>query len=93
MLENTNMMSVYQINAQVKIQEVGKAINVKQYPLIVKRQSLNNIKTTTRADTNGRLIETGNSILIIKTFMNDESLFLGFLKRTFFIFPNKILID
>ena len=72
MLENTNMMSVNQINAQVKIQEVGKAINMKQYPLIVKRQSINNMKTMTRADTNGWLIETGNSLLSIKTFINGK---------------------
>ena len=64
LLNNINMLSVNQINAKVKIQEVWKALNVEGYPLKIDCQKASETSTSTRAMTSGRLIESGRSNLV-----------------------------
>ena len=71
LLTKTNMMSVNQINGQIKIQEIWKSLNVPNYPIQINKQSPNANGPATRADTNSRLIETGNSCLSSRTCIND----------------------
>ena len=55
------MTSVNRLNAQAKLLEVWKALNIENYPLQLQQQSTNTSGVSTRADTNGRLIEVGKS--------------------------------
>ena len=71
LLKKTNMMSVNQMNGQIKIQEIWKSLNVSNYPIQVNKQTPHASRTSTRADVKGRLIETGNSCLSQKTCIND----------------------
>ena len=71
LLNQTNMMSVNQLNCQIKIQEIWKALNVPDYPIQLAKQSINDIGTATRASTTGRLIESGKSCLSQTTCLND----------------------
>ena len=71
LLEQLNMLSANQINAQIKIQEIWKSLNIINYPLKVDRQTINQHGTSTRAGTSGRLIESGKSCLSQKTCIND----------------------
>ena len=60
------------MNAQIKINDMWKAINVPNYPTKVQRTSYNDIAVTTRAVTNGLLINDSNfSSLSRMTFIND----------------------
>ena len=71
LLTQMNMMSVNQINAQIKIQEIWKALHVENYPIKVERLSSNGNGTTTRACTRGKLVEAGRSVIAQKTCIND----------------------
>ena len=71
LLRQTNMLSVNQLNGQIKIQEAWKALNIPNYPIQLSKQKINEQGTTTRAGTAGRLIETGKSCLSQKTCLND----------------------
>ena len=71
LLKQTNSLSVNQMNGQIKIQEVWKAINVKDYPIQVEKQAGSEQGPTTRAITTGRLIEHGVSCLSQKSCIND----------------------
>ena len=44
------MSSVNQLNAQIKIQEVWKALNIKDYPIQLEKYSVNNTMISTRAN-------------------------------------------
>ena len=65
------MLSVNQINAKVKIQEVWKALNVEGYPLKIDSQKASDTSTSTRAMTSGRLIESGRSNLVSNCCITD----------------------
>ena len=67
----TNSISINQINAQVKIQEIWKAINIKNYSLSVKKHSVIDSMTATRSCTSGKLIKSCKSLLTQKTCKND----------------------
>ena len=56
MLAKFNGTSVNRLNAQVKLLEVWKALNIEKYPLKLEQQSTNGPGVSTRADSNGRLI-------------------------------------
>ena len=71
LLSLTNCISVNQINAQIKIQEVWKALNIENYPLKIEKHNVNDIMAATRACTSGKLIEMGKSIITQKTYKND----------------------
>ena len=61
MLGKFKVTSVNRLNAQAKLLEVWKALNIEKYPLQLQQQSTNITGVSTRADTTGRLIEVGKS--------------------------------
>ena len=63
LLKQTNSLSVNQLNGQIKIQEIWKAMNIEGYPIQVERQLWTEQGPITRATSTGRLIEQGNSCL------------------------------
>ena len=71
LLEKFNMLTVNQINAQAKLLEVWKALNVPKYPLKIKQQSENHERTRTRADVKKRPCEIGRTTLTKKTCVSD----------------------
>ena len=71
LLNNVNMLSVNQINAKVKVQEVWKALNIEGYPLKIDCQKASDTSTSTRAMTSGRLIESGKSTLVSNACVSD----------------------
>ena len=66
MLEKFKMFSVNQLNAGIKLLELWKAINVDNYPLMLKQQENNTEGMSTRADTSRRPIEIGRTALTQK---------------------------
>ena len=71
LLQKTNMMSVNQMNCQIKIQEIWKALNIPAYPIDILRQTPHDNGPATRAGSSGRLIEAGHSLISQKTCIND----------------------
>ena len=63
MLESTGMLSVNQMNAECKIKEIWKSLNIKDYPLKVERQMSTENMRVTRAITQERLVEHGKSTI------------------------------
>ena len=61
LLMKTKMLSVNQLNAQIKIQEIWKSLNVPDYPIKIPKQMVKENGMSTRACTNERLIEAGRS--------------------------------
>ena len=61
MLEKFGFMSVNQLNAQVKLLEVWKALHVKDYPLKIMQQTVSQSGTSTRACHKGKPINIGKS--------------------------------
>ena len=59
------MLSVNQINAQIKIQEVWKALKVPNYPIKLEKQGVRDIGVSTRACTSEKLIENGKSCTLL----------------------------
>ena len=56
-----NMLSVNQLNAQVKLLEMWKALNLVDYPLKIKQQTVTESGVSTRASHKGRPINIGKS--------------------------------
>ena len=71
LLKKYNMLSVNQLNAKVKLQEVWKALNLEDYPLKVERQSSDISRVSTRADAIQKPIEIGKTLLVQKTCISD----------------------
>ena len=71
LLTKFNMSSVNQINCQIKLLEVWKALNVPKYPLEINHQATNESRVSTRADTINKPIEIGKSTLTQKTCISD----------------------
>ena len=70
LLNNEAMLSVNQLNAQIKILEAWKASKDENYP--VKFKKVNN-DCSTRSITNGDLVESGKTDLVKATFISDAS--------------------
>ena len=66
-------MSVNQLNAQMQLCDMCKAVNVDKYPTKVNQMPLTIDTTQTRSITNGKLIETGKTILPQATLINDAT--------------------
>ena len=73
LLKNLNKLSVNQMNAQIKITEGWKASQDSDYPLKLTRVKNTEGAVTTRAVTNGDLIEIGKSELLQSTYVSDTS--------------------
>ena len=71
LLEMTNNISVNQMNAQIKIQEIWKALNINHYPLTVTKYGETNSALSTRSCSNGKLVESGKCVISQKSCKND----------------------
>ena len=58
------MLSINQINGQMKVMKIWKALNIPDYPLKIIQQSTKTNMISTRACTNGKLIEYGKSFAL-----------------------------
>ena len=57
LLSKFGIMSVNQQNAQIKLLEIWKALNIEDYPLEIRQQAIPTTGMTTRASGKGRPIE------------------------------------
>ena len=75
LLQNLGMLSVNQLNAQIKLSEMWKATNLPNYPTkFTSQDSVQGYTScSTRACSNGRLMEEGKKTLTLKTFKSDAS--------------------
>ena len=71
LLEKFDMLSVNQLNAQIKLLEIWKSMNVDKYPLVIKLQSTEHGRVETRADSQNRPCEIGKTCLTQKTAISD----------------------
>ena len=73
LITNLNMLSVNRMNAQIKLTEVWKAINLKSTPLNITLPSVDQNSKSSRSMTNGRLqISKGKSLNSQSLFINDS---------------------
>ena len=71
LMEKFGMLSVNQLNAQVKLAEIWKALHVDDYQLQIKQQISESTRVNTRADKIGKPIEIGRSNVTQKTCVSD----------------------
>ena len=71
LLGKFNTMSVNQLNAQIKLLEIWKALNQKDYPLKIVQQEVNDKGVTTRAGHESRPCKIGKLVLVQKTSVSD----------------------
>ena len=71
--EKLGLLSVNQVNAQVKITEMWKAINCDSRALNITIKQKSSDAAITRADKNVTLMEQGLTELCKKTFLNDAA--------------------
>ena len=71
MLTKFKLLSVNQINAQIKLTEAWKSINVAKYPIQTTPLQRSEDARSTRALTNGMLLEAKTTISSDKTFLNN----------------------
>ena len=67
LLENSNMLLINQLNAQIKMLEMWKVKIVENYPTKCKKEPLAVSGIATKAYSNGRLVELGVKTLTLKT--------------------------
>ena len=67
------MLSVNQMNAQIKMTEMWKSNNVPNYPLNIVRKTQEKEIRTTRAETSDQLIEPGKTCILQNTSLSDAS--------------------
>ena len=65
------MQSVNQLNAQIKITEIWKAVHKVNYPIEVNKYTLNATERLSRTKTSDKLLISGHSDLQKSTFKND----------------------
>ena len=70
-LEKFNLLSVNQLNAQIKLCDIWKAVNVTDYPTKVSFITVQSNSVHTRSVTNGLLKESGKTALTQGTLIND----------------------
>ena len=71
LLDKFGILSVNQLNAQIKLLEIWKSLNVEKYPLTIKVQNTEHTGASTRADKSNRPVEIGKSCLTQKTCISD----------------------
>ena len=70
-LKKHDILSVNQLNAQIKLLDIWKASNIDNYPTKLTRLEANDERISTRAVSSGNLVEKGVSITSKNTFYND----------------------
>ena len=73
LLEKFGMLSVNQLNVQVKLLEMWKLKNIADYPLKIAKHTIEENKCTTRASAQGKLIEIGRSNTTKNTLTSDAT--------------------
>ena len=75
LLQNMNMLSVNQMNAQIKLTETWKALNNKNSALknLKQKTLIGSADRISRSITNGDLIEEGTSEMARSSFLNDST--------------------
>ena len=71
LLENAKLLSVNQINARIKLQEIWKILNIEEYPIKIKLNIIHDNQIATRAMTKRTPVELGNTNLLSKTCISD----------------------
>ena len=71
LLAKMNFLSVNQMNAQIKLSEMWKAVNVENYPVKINLVSRSDAVAHTRAVANGQITEDFCTTASQKTFLND----------------------
>ena len=71
LLIKVNMLSVNQLNAQIKITEVWKAVHDLNHPLKIEKLVHDESTCLTRAVANGDLKEFGKTSIVQSTFLSD----------------------
>ena len=73
MAHDLKMLSANQINAQVKLTEMWKASNVKDYPIKLIKKESNSENMSTRSTTRGDLVLKGKNEMCNSSFILDAS--------------------
>ena len=73
MLVKFNMLSVNQLNAQIKITEIWKALHNPDNPLKIEKVNHESSVCLTRVVTKGDLKEVGKSTILQSTYISDAS--------------------
>ena len=73
LLGNLNLLSLNQMNAQIKITEAWKTSTLPDYPLKITNVKNTDHCVTTRAVSKGDALEFGRSDLVQSTFLSDTS--------------------
>ena len=71
LLDKFNMVSVNQLNAQIKLLEIWKSLNIVDYPLEIRQQEIMESVATTRATAKGRPSAIGRSLLTQSSCVSD----------------------
>ena len=71
LLDKFNTISVNQLNAQIKLLEIWKSLNIVGYPLVIRQQEIVENVATTRAAASGRPCAIGRSLLTQSTCVSD----------------------
>ena len=71
LLTNVNMLSVNQLNAQIKINDVWKAVHDSSHPLKIEKIHHASTSFLTRAEAKGDLKEFGKTVIVQSTFLSD----------------------
>ena len=70
-MTNLNMLSVNQVNAQVKLTEIWKSVNTENYPIQSQKLKYNPESRNTRAAHRGDLVIEASTVKSQATFLND----------------------
>ena len=73
MLQNHNILSVNQLNAQIKLNDMWKATHLENYPTKITQMNCIENSANTRAKARGNLVEIGHSCIMHSTFINDAT--------------------
>ena len=71
LLRNANLLSVNQINAKIKLQEIWKILNIEDYPIKIVLNSVHHDQVATRSMINSTPIEQGAIALLTRTCISD----------------------
>ena len=71
MLKKHNMLSVNQLNAQIKITEMWKAMSDEEHPFKIQKVAINEAERVSRSQKAGKLTTTAFSKVTKDTFINE----------------------
>ena len=72
MLEKHNMLPINQLNAQIKLTEIWKAVKDRDHPFKIPVTTINNDERITRGLAVGYIKSNALSNIIKRTFINDS---------------------